>query len=211
MERFFPYTIRPMEQADIPAVMAIDRLSFSFPWPASSYLYEIKQNTRSFYYVLLKPPVSQACMGAGQGWRVWRSGKTEGRGESRVIGYVGLRVEERHTHISTLAVHPDWRGRGLGEALLLTALEQTLNLRLDRVTLEVRVSNYVAQRLYIKYGFRIVSIYKSYYLDGEDAWLMQAEIGTPEGRAQLAELGRALEERLRLQAVSIGQDTDPAV
>jgi ribosomal-protein-alanine N-acetyltransferase len=103
-------------------------------------------------------------------------------------------------HISTIAVHPDWRGRGLGELLLLTAIDQSARMKRGKVTLEVRPSNKIAQSLYQKYGFRFTGVHEGYYRDGENAWLMAAEIDRAIYRQRLAELRRALEERLRLPA-----------
>lgn len=191
-----PYTIRPMELGDIPMVAAIDRLSFPTPWPASSYAYELKHRNASFYYVLLKPDANDEPH-SEQGWRRWLlSVPGLGKQESRVIGYLGLRLCGSETHISTIAVHPDWRGRGLGEFLLLTALEQSLEMEFGAVTLEVRPSNQVAQHLYRKYGFRFTGVHAGYYRDGEDAWLMAVEIDRDAYRTRLAELRRNLELRL---------------
>ncbi len=211
MQRFPPYIIRPMAEADIPAVVAIDRMSFPTPWPASSYHYEINQNRRSFYYVLLRPSGGTRPESGRPGWRSWlRPGLSCPRASS-VTGYVGLRLERGHSHISTLAVHPDWRGRGLGEVLLYTVIRQTLDLGLARVTLEVRASNVVAQQLYLKYGFRFTGIEPGYYRSGEDAWLMEAQVSGPEYAARLAQLGQALSERVRQAAPEFGQEAGDRV
>ncbi|MBN1977468.1 MAG: ribosomal protein S18-alanine N-acetyltransferase [Anaerolineae bacterium] len=190
------YTIRPMELGDIPTVVAIDQLSFPTPWPASSYAYELKHRNASFYYVLLKPEENGEPR-SEQGWRRWLlSVPGLGKQERRVIGYLGLRLCSSETHISTIAVHPNWRGKGLGEFLLLTALERSWKMEFGAVTLEVRPSNQVAQRLYRKYGFRFTGVHAGYYRDGEDAWLMAVEIDQDAYRARLAELRRNLELRL---------------
>jgi ribosomal-protein-alanine N-acetyltransferase len=211
MQRFLPYIIRPMAQADIPAVVAIDRMSFPNPWPASSYQYEINENRRSFYYVLLRPSPQDQQAIERPGWRAWlRPGLGTPR-TSLVIGYVGLRLEGGHTHISTIAVHPDWRGRGLGEALLWTAIRQTLDLGLARVTLEVRTTNVVAQGLYLKYGFSLIGIERGYYRGGEDAWLMEAHVGGPDYRARLAQFEQVLSTRLRQAPPESGQKADDGV
>jgi [ribosomal protein S18]-alanine N-acetyltransferase len=190
------YTIRPMELGDIPTVVTIDRLSFPTPWPASSYAYELKHRNTSFYYVLLKPEANDEPH-SERGWRRWLLNVPGlGKQESRVIGYLGLRLCGSGTHISTIAVHPDWRGKGLGEFLLLTALEQSLEMGFGEVTLEVRPSNQVAQRLYRKYGFRFTGVHAGYYRDGEDAWLMAVEMDRDAYRTRLSELCRNLELRL---------------
>jgi ribosomal-protein-alanine N-acetyltransferase len=205
MQEPLPYSIRPMEPGDIPMVVAIDRLSFPTPWSASSYAYELKHRNTSFFYVLLKPDAN-GDSSPEQGWRRWLhsvAGLEQQR--SRVIGYLGLRLRNSGTHISTIAVHPDWRGNGLGELLLLTAIERSAKMGCSTMTLEVRPSNRVAQSLYRKYGFRFTGVCEGYYRDGEDAWLMTAEIDRDTYRARLIELHRALETRLVHSAQ--GRDT----
>ncbi len=193
-----PYMIRPMEPGDVPTVAAIDELSFPTPWVASSYFYELRHPKQSQYYVLLKPSAAPGYASDQAGrrwirwlWRIW--GRLE---PSRVIGYVGFRFNSDEAHISTIAVLPDWRGRGLGELLLLTALEQAYQLGVYSVSLEVRPSNQVAQRLYRKYGFRFTGVHPGYYRDGEDAWLMRVTIGHESYKSRLAELRRAVLTRL---------------
>lgn len=205
MHQPLPYVIRPMEPGDVPMVVAIDRLSFPTPWPASSFLYELSHGTRAFYYVLLKP-VTGGAAPSGRGWRRWLRGLIDLPGESRVIGYVGFRLQDAGAHVSTLAVHPDWRGGGLGELLLLTAMEKVLELEVDTVTLEMRASNQVAHHLYRKYGFRFKGTHRGYYRDGEDAWLMEFEVNRDACQARLAGLRQTLEARLRRQQAGVGQN-----
>jgi ribosomal-protein-alanine N-acetyltransferase len=199
MQELLPYTIRPMEPGDIPTVVAIDRLSFPTPWSVSSYAYELKHRHTSFYYVLLKPAPNDSK--PAQGWRRWLYSVTGlAERQSPVIGYVGFRLREAGVHISTIAVHPEWRGNGLGELLLLTAIEQILAMRLRLATLEVRASNQVAQRLYRKYGFHFTGVEQGYYRDGEDAWLMSVEVDRDGYCSHLAQLRQALKKRLMHQA-----------
>lgn len=207
MNQHLPYVIRPMEPGDIPTVVAIDRLSFPTPWSASSYSYELSHNTRSSYYVLLKPTVGEAAP-PEQGWRRWLRDITGLSVGSQVIGYVGLRLLDQDTkvHISTIAVHPNWRRMGLGELLLLTAMEHALGRGTSVVSLEVRASNWVAHRLYRKYGFHFNGVHRGYYQNGEDAWLMEIEVGEDAYRARLAELHQALEAQIRRQWAEVGQN-----
>jgi ribosomal-protein-alanine N-acetyltransferase len=200
MQESWPYSIRPMEPGDIPTVVAIDRLSFPTPWSASSYAYELRHRNSAFFYVLLKPG-SNDDSPPEQGWRRWLHSATGLRQQtSHVIGYLGIRLRDSGTHISTIAIHPDWRGNGLGELLLLTAIEQSAKMERGVVTLEVRPSNKVAQRLYQKYGFRFTGTYEGYYRDGENAWLMAVEIDRNIYRKRLTKLRQALEKRLRRPA-----------
>jgi len=94
-----------------------------------------------------------------------------------VLGYAGAWHLVDELHVSTIAVHPDWRRRGLGELLLLSLVDRGLELGVRRATLEVRASNLAAQALYRKYGFETLSMQKAYYSDNnEDAYIM----GTPD-------------------------------
>jgi ribosomal-protein-alanine N-acetyltransferase len=205
MNQPLPYTIRPMEPGDVPTVVTIERLSFPAPWLASSFLYELNHNPRSFYYVLLQPALDTAAPSGGR-WRRWLRGVAGLRGKSPVIGYVGFRLRPAEAHITTIAVHPDLRGQGLGELLLLTVMEQALRMGVSVVTLEVRPSNQVAQYLYRKYGFRFKGVQRGYYRDGEDAWLMEAEVSRGAYQARLMGLRQTLEARLHCQQMGVGQN-----
>jgi len=102
--------------------------------------------------------------------------------DGEVVGYVMSRVElgwgitklglVKKGHIVSLAVLKKYRRRGVGTALMKVALEGLKNYGVKEVYLEVRVSNTPAIRLYEKFGFVKKRIIPSYYLDGEDAYLM---------------------------------------
>jgi ribosomal-protein-alanine N-acetyltransferase len=198
-----------MEPGDVPAVIAIERVSFPTPWHASSFLYELRHNTRSFFYTVLKPasqPLPGELADAEQGWFRRLRGALRPSEENRVIGYVGIRSQSTDAHIITIAIHPEWRNRGLGELLLLTALEKAVELGAAAVSLEVRPSNQVAQHLYRKYGFRFTGVRRGYYQDGEDAWLMRVRLRRDTYGGRLAELRCALEARLVLSRDGVGQN-----
>ena len=92
-------------------------------------------------------------------------------------------------HITTFAIHPDWRRRRLGERLLLALLDVALDRRAAEATLEVRLSNLAARRLYEKFGFRPVGIRPRYYSDNnEDALIMTTD--RLDGRAMTDRLDR---------------------
>ncbi|HUM68495.1 MAG TPA: ribosomal protein S18-alanine N-acetyltransferase, partial [Chloroflexota bacterium] len=92
-----------------------------------------------------------------------------------VIGYAGYWLIGDEVHISTVAMHPEWRGKGLGELLLLNMLALAYAHPANIVTLEVRHTNLSAQQLYLKYQFEIVGRRRRYYRDtGEDALIMTA-------------------------------------
>ena len=136
-----------MQLSDLDAVLAIDRVSFPTPAKKKLYMYEISENDLAHY----------ECLTA----------------DSQIIGYIGYWIMGDEVHISTIATHPDWRGKGLGELLLLHLLLTMYQYPITIVTLEVRRSNLVAQALYTKYKFEIVGERPRYYRDtGEDALIM---------------------------------------
>ena len=146
-----PATIRPMAIDDIPAVVAIDRMSFTLPWPERSYRYELMDNPASWFFVA----------------------ELEAEEDTRILGYVGFWLIADEVHVSTIGVHPDFRRQGIGDRLLRTALEKAKQFGAEMATLEVRASNDGAIQLYQRYGFEIVGRRRDYYHDNhEDAILM---------------------------------------
>ncbi len=93
------------------------------------------------------------------------------------VGYVIARREFKENeiigHVIAIAVHPDFRGRGIGKRLMETVLQEFKKLGVKKVYLEVRVNNLPALRLYEKLGFKIVEYIPSYYRDGEDAFVLE--------------------------------------
>jgi [ribosomal protein S18]-alanine N-acetyltransferase len=132
---------------DIPTVLEIERASFATPWPAEAFQQELRHNRLARYTV------------ARQG--------------NAVVGYAGVWLMVDEAHITTFAVHPDWRRQGIGRRLLLAMLIVAEELQAVRMTLEVRVSNLAAQALYLAHGFAIAGRRERYYTDdGEDAYVM---------------------------------------
>jgi ribosomal-protein-alanine N-acetyltransferase len=159
---------RWMRKDDIPQVQAIDQLSFSLPWPANAFHYELEHNQLSLVWVAEiedRPPGSEASQGeAGpaEGWRV------------AGVLVVWLIIDE--AHIATIAVHPDYRKRGIARKLLQIGLQEALKREMLCATLEVRASNTAAQKLYQDFGFEIVGVRPHYYRDNnEDALIMTAQ------------------------------------
>jgi [ribosomal protein S18]-alanine N-acetyltransferase len=143
-------TIRRMMLEDVPAVHEIDMLSFSLPWPE-----------RSFHFELTGNPVSR-------GWVA----EVDGRIAAMLV--LWFIVDE--AHIATIAVHPDYRRRGIGEQILVFALRAARKEGAERAFLEVRAGNAAAQAMYKKYGFEVAGVRPRYYKDNnEDALLMNLE------------------------------------
>ena len=197
------FYLRRMHPGDVSRVAAIDRLSFPTPWPPSSYVLELGRGGRA-YYVLVAP--TKLDLEPQPRWRRWLGSAGESSDVRRIVGYVGLRVEGTSAHLSTVAIHPDWRQIGLGETLLLTAIEKAMAMGGQTLTLEVRAYNSVAHRLYRKYGFRDKGVHRGYYSDGEDAWIMEADLSSSDYRRLIAAMRQNLEERLLRRRIEVGQE-----
>ncbi|MGB9593930.1 MAG: ribosomal protein S18-alanine N-acetyltransferase, partial [Anaerolineae bacterium] len=185
-----PYVLQPMRVQDIPEVLEIERACFSMPWSAHAYRYEIEENTLS-WYVVARPaprPRERGLLGKILNLR------SAGEPRTPIIGYGGFWMMVDEAHISTLAVAPPYRRRGVGELLLLAMIEEAQRRGAAAVTLEVRVSNLPAQRLYEKYGFTVQGRRVRYYSDnGEDAYIMTTP---PLRSASYRETLEALKARL---------------
>ena len=198
--------LRPLRPDDIPQVLDIERASFPSMWPQTVYQRELK-NKMARYLVACGPAgvddapgplIQPEHDGARRFVRRFFGGlPAPERPRERVLGLVGLWLVLGEAHIVTIAVRPELRRQGIGELLLLAAIETALDERQDEVTLEYRMSNGEARALYDKYGFQQVGVRAKYYSDtGEDAVLMT----TPPLRSltyQQLLLARAAEQRAR--------------
>lgn len=172
-----PYQIELMQLSDLDQVMEIEHAAFPAPWPASAYRYDLTQNDLSTYLVLrrLQPDEQKPTLP-----RLLR------RKPSPLLGHGGLWLMVDEGHISTIAVHPDWRGRGLGELVLVALIDVALLRGATQITLEVRVSNHVAQSLYRKHDFQEVGLRKRYYHDNNEDALIMTTPPTDEAAFQAA-------------------------
>jgi len=141
-----------MREDDLEAVQAIDRLSFSLPWPSSAFRYELLENTQSFL-------------------RVAEIVQAESSSQVVVAAVVWMVLDE--AHIATIAVHPDCRQRGIARELMVDILQESYRRGAELVTLEVRHNNLAAQKLYRRFHFEVVGHRPHYYQDNhEDALIM---------------------------------------
>lgn len=139
--------IIPMKKEHLEGVLRIEKVSFPTPWPFNTYAKELKDNDLAHYYVCLE--------------------------QKEVIGYMGMWLIIDEAHITTIAVHPEHRGRYLGKRLLGELMRRAMILGADKITLEVRPSNQAALNLYRWAGFTQAGIRKGYYPDTkEDAIIM---------------------------------------
>jgi ribosomal-protein-alanine N-acetyltransferase len=140
------FSIAPMTTPDVTTVTRIERACFSTVWPNDAFYNELSTNKLAHYFV--------------------------GRFEDRIVGYGGIWAILEDSHITTLAVDPDYRGRRFGEVLLMRLIDEAIDRGAGWMTLEVRESNTVAQRLYRKYGFTTVTMRAGYYSDDNESALI---------------------------------------
>lgn len=142
---------RTMELGDIHDVMVIEHESFSLPWSEEAFRNELTLNHFARYLIMEM--------------------------DGQPVGYAGMWTIVDEAHITNIAVRTAFRGRHLGERLLRRLMEWAGELGMERMTLEVRATNRVAQSLYTKFGFVPAGVRKGYYSDNqEDAVIMWCEL-----------------------------------
>lgn len=194
------YLVRPMDLGDISQVMEIERDSFPSVWPSTAFKREIQHNRLARYLVAVERAIEEEeALEAEPGhvgpveaplppprlgrWltELRRLFGGEEEAEPRtykepLIGFVGAWLMVDEAHIVTIAVREGYRRRGIGELLLIAAIELALLNKRAAVSLECRLSNDAAIALYEKYGFRRLGIRPRYYSDtGEDAVIMTTD------------------------------------
>lgn len=147
--------IRRMTVSDLPQVSEIDVLSFSLPWPASSFKYELERNSAS---------------------RCWVVEGQVDAGSRRIAAMAVVWFIIDEVHIATIAVHPDFRQMKIGQQLLAHVIDSAAGEGALHAFLEVRERNQAARKMYQKFGFVEVGVRPRYYSDtGEDAILMNLD------------------------------------
>lgn len=140
-------TFENMNVDHLDQVLQIEKASFPAPWSRDAFLGEILQNDLAYYIVAVS--------------------------DGAVSGYGGMWLILDQAHITNVAVGPDWRGKGLGKALMLEMIQLAAVRGAGSMTLEVRPSNKVARRLYHGLGFEERGVRKCYYAEtNEDAIIM---------------------------------------
>lgn len=136
---------------DVDEIWEVEKASFSIPWSREAFISELTTNKFAYYYVI------------------------ELAGE--VVGYAGMWVILDEAHVTNVAIHPKARGNKLGELIMRYLLQMAQFYGASSMTLEVRVSNQIAQNLYTKLKFQEQGIRKKYYADTmEDAIIMWVKI-----------------------------------
>src|SRR5437867_5392623 len=149
--------LRPMSADDITQVVEIERESFPSIWPQTAYRRELT-NQIARYVVITEvgdqPAASMREQRTGVFGAIRRMVGGDGPVDpERLLGFIGIWLMAGEAHIVTVAVRGEYRRMGIGERLLIAAIEQASEYDQELMTLEVRASNESAQRLYEKYGF----------------------------------------------------------
>lgn len=141
------FSFRFMKLDDLDQIMVVEHESFALPWSRVAFYNELVQNQFAKYMVI--------------------------EVDEKVVGYCGVWIVTDEAHITNIAILQEYRGRKLGETLLRRIMDLAKEKGARTMTLEVRVSNNIAQSLYRKLGFQGGAIRKSYYTDNhEDALVM---------------------------------------
>ena len=185
--------LRRMRAEDIPQVIEIEKEAFTPGWVGTPFRRELNSRYTRFLVAYhaddlehqrpttidarQQPDPADASLW-GRMLTGVRSvfGMRSDSEEDDLAGYVGIWLQGDQAHITEIAVREELRGRGIGELLIIGTLRVAYEQGLTEVTLEARVSNFVAQRLYDKYGFNEAGIRKNYYADNrEDAVIMTTD------------------------------------
>jgi len=161
-------SIEAMRSRHLRAVRAIDAMVYPRPWSLALYQQELARGPS----------------------RVYRVARVDGT----IVGYGGLMIVRTDGHVTSVATDPEWGGHGIGTRLMLALSRGAVLAECEALTLEVRVSNDVAQALYRKFGFAPAGIRKRYYTDTkEDALIMWAtDVHEPEYLARLRDIEASL-------------------
>jgi ribosomal-protein-alanine N-acetyltransferase len=198
-----------MVKEDIDQVNEIDHEAFPTQWPPANYRQEL-QNKIAHYLVAYDdtrglsnstpPPKKRPNIFS---W-LFRKRKPILSAEIPspihfyIMGFAGIWMMVDEAHVTNLAVRQEYRGKGIGELLLLATIDLADELKASFMTLEVRASNLMAQSLYSKYGFVQMGVRRGYYLDNrEDAIIMSTDILTsPSFQEHISQLREALKNKL---------------
>lgn len=139
--------LREMRLEDLDDVLQIEEKTFSPPWSRKSFEMEINENLLSTNIVA--------------------------QYQEKILGYAGMWTVIDEGHITNIAVDEEYKGKSIGNYLLMGLIKQAINNGIYKITLEVRKSNQVAINLYKKHGFIEAGIRKDYYVnEKEDAIIM---------------------------------------
>ena len=162
-----------MRRRHLRGVMAIERQAYVRPWSPNLFVAEMTEPTNRSYLVA--------------------------KLDREVVGYAGMICYGDEAHITNIAIDPMHQGRRIGSRLLYEQVVRAIDMGTFAVSLEVRVTNWRAQRLYARFGFHPVGIRRNYYAElQEDALIMWTDdVRTEEYRQRMATIARELPENVR--------------
>jgi [ribosomal protein S18]-alanine N-acetyltransferase len=165
--------VTKMRRRHLRGVMAIERQAYARPWTANLFVAEMSEPSNRNYLVA--------------------------RIDKDVVGYAGLICYGDEAHITNIAVDPMLQGHGIAHRLLAEEIDAARDLGATAVSLEVRVTNWRAQRIYARFGFHPVGIRRNYYAElHEDALIMWTDdIRERAFRRRVAAIVQRLPEGIR--------------
>jgi ribosomal-protein-alanine N-acetyltransferase len=176
-----------MRKEDISQVTDIDHEAFSSWWPLTNYEHELENHMAHYIvacddaekYIEEEPDGNSLSRLKSKVKELFNHNggiETPPAQQDKIAGFAGFWIMAGEAHIISIAVRSSYRGRGIGELILAHLIDLAQSLGADIVTLEARVSNYIAQNLYVKYGFKNVGTRRAYYTDNrEDAVIMTTD------------------------------------
>jgi ribosomal-protein-alanine N-acetyltransferase len=167
---YVPVELTRMRRRHLRKVLSIEGRVYPRPWSASLFLAELAQRNNRSYIVA--------------------------RHLGEIVGYAGMMLMGREAHVTNIAVDPDFHGHKVGTRLLLALITEAIAKGANTVSLEVRVSNQVAQAMYEKFGFTVVGVRRGYYIEtNEDALVMVAsDANSTDYRLRLRRIRDELED-----------------
>jgi [ribosomal protein S18]-alanine N-acetyltransferase len=176
-----PFALRPLRSGDVVQAAEIERDAFPTLFPPTAFRRELGKRNAS--YLVAEEIASNGAIDEPERKGLFgslisgvRSGSSHAEDCGRIAGFIGIWYMVDEAHVVSVGVRNSDRGRGIGELLLIGALERAMSRAAAVMTLEVRESNWVAINLYRKYGFEQKGVRKAYYADNrEDALIMTTE------------------------------------
>jgi ribosomal-protein-alanine N-acetyltransferase len=210
-------SIQSISPPVLPAVLELDHLCFGKLWTQEAYQRELDSPNSELLGLFVGSDWNKEDKGTrGQNQFKIHNSKFKINSEFRIpnsefstplpilsMGCFWAILDE--AHITLLAVHPDYQGRGLGQAMLWGLMAVARDRALERATLEVRASNQPAISLYNKFGFQLAGRRRRYYKDtNEDALILwRGGLQQPEFQLELADWYKSASDRLRQSGFSL--------
>ena len=180
------YRVRLMRKEDVPQVTDIDHEAFASWWPLTNYEHELENRMAHYIvayddtekYVELEREEKGLSRLTSKVKEIFVRSEPQQppAPQDKIVGFAGFWIMAGEAHIISIAVRTAYRGKGIGELILAHLIDHAAFLGAEVVTLEARVSNTIAQNLYLKYGFKKVGIRYGYYTDNrEDAVIMTTD------------------------------------